>query len=63
VAGAVLSFSAAPLLGTASIASSRLDIWTLGTATTVLMVAGLVAILPAALRAARTDPRMALRVE
>jgi putative ABC transport system permease protein len=63
VAGAVLSFSAAPLLGTASIASSHLDIWSLGAATAVLIVAGLVAVLPAAWRAARTDPRMALRVE
>jgi ABC-type antimicrobial peptide transport system permease subunit len=63
LAGAVLSFWASRALGAMVFASDRLDVLTIGLAAVLLVVTGLVAVLPAALRAARTDPLIALRVE
>jgi hypothetical protein len=63
VAGGVLSICAARALDAVLIATDRLDVATVGLAAAVLVDAGAGAVLPAAPRAARTDPLLALRSE
>jgi len=63
VVGTVLSIWAARALGTVMFDADRLDVLSVGVAVAVLVVAGAGAVLPAALRAARTDPLAALRAE
>jgi hypothetical protein len=62
-AGGVLSIWAGRLFDAVLIAGERFDPWIAGLAAAVLVVAGVCAVLPAALRAGRTDPLMALRAE
>jgi putative ABC transport system permease protein len=59
--GAVLSIGAARALGSAGFATERLDALSIAVPVTVLLLTGVAAILPAARRAARTDPLAALR--
>ena len=61
--GSVLSIWAARALGSMVFATSPLDPLNIAMAAAVLMVLGAVAVLPAARRAARTDPLNALRSE
>jgi len=62
VVGGVLSFWASQALGGAVVGTSGgFDVVTVGAAAAVLVVVGVVAVLPAARRAARTDPLIALR--
>ena len=61
--GAMLSFWATRALDAMVFASDGLDVVTIGLAALLLIVTGAVAALPAALRAARTDPLIALRAE
>jgi putative ABC transport system permease protein len=61
--GGVLSIWAAGALNGVLFATDRLDLLSVGAAAAVLLVAGAIAVLPAALRAARTDPLLALRSE
>jgi putative ABC transport system permease protein len=61
VAGGILSIWAARALGSMTLATSGFDPLNIAAAATVLMVVGAVAVLPAARRAARTDPVEALR--
>jgi len=61
--GGVLSLWAARLLSTVLFAADRWDVLSIGAAAAMLMAAGVCAALPAALRAARTDPLIALRAE
>jgi predicted permease len=63
VAGSALSIGAARALGAITIVPSHADPWSIAAAACVLTVTGFVAVLPAALRAARTDPLIALRNE
>jgi ABC-type antimicrobial peptide transport system permease subunit len=63
VAGGALSIGAARALGTIAIVPSHADPWSIAAAACVLTVTGFAAVLPAALRAARTDPVMVLRNE
>jgi ABC-type antimicrobial peptide transport system permease subunit len=63
VAGAVLSIWAARALGTVMPAADRLDVLSVVAAAAALAAAAAGAILPAARRAARTDPLVALRGE
>jgi len=63
VAGGVLSFWVARALGATGVAADRLDAWGLAGSAVVLATTGLLAVLPAALRAARTNPLIALRAE
>jgi hypothetical protein len=63
VAGGILSMWAARALGTLVVATARVDLLGLAAAATVLLAIGILAVLPAALRAARTDPLRALRGE
>jgi putative ABC transport system permease protein len=63
VAGGVLSVWVAHALGTMSITSDRLDAWSVAASAGVLAIAGLLAVLPPALRAARTNPLIVLRAE
>ena len=63
LAGGLLSIWAARALGSVLYAIDHLDLLSVAIATTVLVVAGAGAVLPAALRAARTDPLVALRAE
>jgi predicted permease len=63
VVGGVLAVWAARALSTAAIASDRLDAWSIAVCAAVLALTGLGAVLPAALRAARTNPLIALRAE
>jgi putative ABC transport system permease protein len=61
VAGGVLSTWTVPALGSMVVASARVELVGAAAAATVLLVVGVVAVLPPALRAARTDPLCALR--
>ena len=63
VVGGVLSIWAARALGSMVFATGRFDPLNVAVAAAVLMVVGAVAVLPAARRAARTDPLNALRSE
>jgi hypothetical protein len=63
VAGSVLSIWTAGALGSLVFATGRSDPLNIALAAAVLMVVGAVAVLPAARRAARTDPLTALRSE
>lgn len=63
VVGGVLSIWAARALDSIVFATGRFDPLNLAAAAAVLMVVGAVAVLPAARRAARTDPLSALRSE
>lgn len=63
LAGGILSVWAARALGGLVIASARFDLASIAVAAGVLVAVGGIAVLPAALRAARTDPLMALRGE
>ena len=62
-AGSVLSIWAARALSGVIVATDHFDALSMGVAAAVLMVAGAGAVLPAAWRAARTDPLIALRSE
>jgi hypothetical protein len=59
--GGVLSIWAARALGSAGFATDRLDALSIAVPVVALLIAGTAAILPAARRAARTDPLAALR--
>jgi ABC-type antimicrobial peptide transport system permease subunit len=61
--GGVLSIWTAGALGSMVFATGRFDPVNVALAAAVLMVVGAVAVLPAARRAARTDPVSALRSE
>jgi predicted permease len=61
--GGVLSIWAARALSGVVGATGRFDVLSVGAAAAVLMMVGAGAVLPAALRAARTDPLAALRSE
>jgi len=63
VVGGVLSIWTAGALGSLVFATGRSDPLNLALAAAVLMIVGAVAVLPAARRAARTDPLSALRSE
>ena len=63
VVGGVLSIWSARALSSAVFATGRFDPLDIAAAAAVLMVVGAVAVLPAARRAARTDPLSALRGE
>jgi ABC-type antimicrobial peptide transport system permease subunit len=63
VVGGVLSIWATQALGSMVFAIGLLDPLNVAVAAAVLMVVGAVAVLPAARRAARTDPLSALRSE
>ena len=62
-AGGLLSIWAARALGAVAVGADRVDILSVGVAAAILMVVGGGAVLPAARRAARTDPLIALRSE
>jgi putative ABC transport system permease protein len=62
-AGGLLSMWAARALSGTGIATDRLDLLSVGAPATLLGAAAVAAILPAARRAARTDPLIALRGE
>jgi predicted permease len=61
--GGLLSMWAARALGAIVVTNGGADALSVGVAAAILGTAGLAAILPAALRAARTDPLIALRSE
>jgi putative ABC transport system permease protein len=61
VVGGILSIWSARALGTMVFATSRFDPLNIAVAAAVLIAVGIVAVLPAARRAARTDPLNALR--
>jgi ABC-type antimicrobial peptide transport system permease subunit len=61
--GAVLSFWASRALSGIIAGSVGLDMTSVGAASAVLMLVGVLAVLPAARRAMRTDPLRALRGE
>jgi ABC-type antimicrobial peptide transport system permease subunit len=61
--GGVLSIWSARALSTVLLAPHPLDALSVGAAAAVLVTAGAGAVLPAALRAARTDPLIVLRSE
>jgi predicted permease len=61
--GGVLSIWSARALGSVLVATHQLDVLSVGVAAAVLILAGAGAVLPAALRAARTDPLIVLRSE
>jgi ABC-type antimicrobial peptide transport system permease subunit len=62
-AGGVLSIWAARALGETIATSGRADAWSVVAAAAILVAAGVGAMLPAAVRAARTDPLIAIRSE
>jgi ABC-type antimicrobial peptide transport system permease subunit len=61
--GGVLSVWAVSALSGTVFIAGRVDVQSVGVAALVLLAAGVVANLPAALRASRTDPRMVLHGE
>jgi putative ABC transport system permease protein len=61
--GGLLSIWAARVLGGVGFAADRLDALSVSVPATMLIIAGAAAVLPAARRAARTDPLIALRSE
>jgi hypothetical protein len=61
--GGVLSIWATRALGAMVFSTTYVDVVNVGLPVAILAVTGLVAVLPAALRAARTDPLIALRSE
>jgi ABC-type antimicrobial peptide transport system permease subunit len=61
--GGLLSIWAARALSTVLSAGDRLDVLSVSVPAALLMLAGAAAVLPAAIRAARTDPIVALRDE
>ena len=61
--GGVLSIWASRGLGSVLYQTNQFDLVSIGVAAATLVVAGALAVLPAALRAARTDPLVALRSE
>jgi putative ABC transport system permease protein len=61
--GGVLSIWASRMLGGLILATGDLDLLTIGAPVAVLVIAGAIAVLPAARRAAHTDPLAALRSE
>jgi predicted permease len=63
VAGGVLSVWVARAIGTAAIASDQVDTSSIAVCAALLGLTGLVAVLPVALGAARTNPLIALRAE
>ena len=63
VAGGVLSIGVARVVGTLAFSPAHTDPLSLVASAVVLAVTGFIAVLPAALRAARTDPLLALREE
>jgi len=63
VSGGALSIWAARALGSVVFATHHFDVVSLGVASMVLVLVGAGAVLPAAWRAARTDPLIALRSE
>jgi putative ABC transport system permease protein len=63
VVGGVLSMWAARMLSSVVLATNYLDVVSVSVAAVVLMVVGTGAVLPAARRAAHTDPLIALRSE
>jgi ABC-type antimicrobial peptide transport system permease subunit len=63
IAGGMLSMWATRALRGFTFAADRFDFSSIVVAAAVLVVAGCLAILPAARRAARTDPMMVLRSE
>ncbi|MGH9176195.1 MAG: FtsX-like permease family protein, partial [Vicinamibacterales bacterium] len=63
IAGVILSFWATRALGAMLFAPDPLDVVSVGVAAVVLILVGIGAVLPASLRAARSDPLMALRAE
>jgi predicted permease len=63
VAGGWLSLWAVRALGSVVVTTDRFDVLGLGVAAAVLLAVGIGAVLPAALRAARTDPLIAIRSE
>ena len=63
MAGGLLSFWAARALGNVLVTADHWDALSIGGAALVLIIAGTPAVLPAAVRAARTDPLVALRAE
>jgi putative ABC transport system permease protein len=62
-AGGLLSFWMGRVLGTVLFATHQWDVLSVGGAAAVVIAAGAGAVLPAALRAAHTDPLVALRAE
>jgi predicted permease len=63
VLGSVLSIWAVDALRGVMFTTARADVLSIAVAAIVLMVTGVAAVLPAALRASRTDPRMAIYSE
>jgi predicted permease len=63
VVGGLLSIWAARALSSVGFATDRVDALSVGVPAAMLVVAGVLAVLPAARRAARTDPLIALRSE
>jgi hypothetical protein len=61
--GGVLSIWATRALSGVVVTTGHVDVMSVGVAVAVLMVVGVAAVLPAARRAARTDPLIALRSE
>jgi putative ABC transport system permease protein len=61
--GSVLSMWAVDALSGVVFTSAHADVFSVGVAALVLMVTGVGAVLPAALRASRTDPRMVMHGE
>lgn len=61
--GSVLSIWAVDALSGVIVTVGHADAFSIGVAATVLIATGVGAVLPAALRASRTDPRMVLHVE